>query len=316
MTSRVAVPIAALSGLVLGLSIAHPVAQAMSSLEIVACKGSAACIGGSNTGGGAAIKGTSGFGPAIVAKNTGRGLTSSSAIDASSVNSNGISATSQISSGVFGQTVRATNGSAGVYGLDTSGGAMNEGVFGWSTFGTGVYAKSNTGVAVEADTSADSTSTAAVNIVDPNGADLVRATGMQNSTFRVDALGNVRTSGLLYSAGSCASGCARRREQSYGATAAVPTIEDTGEARLIGGSANVAIDPAFANAIDARQGYVVLITPEGDTRGLFVARRTPVSFSIRETMGGRSTIGFGYRIVAHPYGITERRLPFVDDAKR
>ena len=55
----------------------------------------------------------------------------------------------------------------------------------------------------------------------------------------------------------------------------------------------------------------MLITPEGDTRGLFVAARTPGAFSVRETMGGRSSIAFGYRIVAHPFGVNEPRLPMV-----
>jgi hypothetical protein len=101
------------------------------------------------------------------------------------------------------------------------------------------------------------------------------------------------------------------RVRSYGATVAAPTLEDTGEARLIAGSATVRLDPAFANAIDPRQGYVVLITPEGDTRGLFFASRTPGAFHVRETLGGRSSIAFGYRIVAHPFGVNEPRLPMV-----
>lgn len=98
--------------------------------------------------------------------------------------------------------------------------------------------------------------------------------------------------------------------RAYGTTAALPTIEDTGEAQLLHGAISVRLDPAFANAIDARQGYVVLLTPEGDTRGLFVAQRSRNAFVVREVLGGTANVAFAYRIVAHPYGVSEPRLPF------
>jgi hypothetical protein len=73
----------------------------------------------------------------------------------------------------------------------------------------------------------------------------------------------------------------------------------------------VRLDPAFANVIDPGRPYLVLNTPEGDTRGLYVAQRTATGFTVRETMGGHSTLAFAYRIVAHPFGAREPRLPFV-----
>ena len=51
------------------------------------------------------------------------------------------------------------------------------------------------------------------------------------------------------------------------------------------------------------------MTPNGDTNGLYVAMRTPTGFVVRETRGGRSTLSFDYRIVAHQYGGTGLRLP-------
>lgn len=36
--------------------------------------------------------------------------------------------------------------------------------------------------------------------------------------------------------------------------------------------ARVSLDPAFAQTIDQRMPYHVLLTPDGDTRGLLVAR--------------------------------------------
>lgn len=301
MKSRITYPVIALAGVIIGLTISHPVAQAMEAFTITTCSTVVACTGGTNTGPGQAIKAVAGNGAAVYAKNQGKDTDTTPAVYGWSQNSNGI----------FGQTASKTGYDAGVYGLDTTNLATNSGVFGLSTNGIGVNAGSANNFGVQAATSSTSASIAAINLSSILGADLIRGNGAQNSLFRVDTYGNIHTQGQLFSGGSCSSGCVKMRVQSYGTTATVPTIEDTGEARLTAGNATVRIDPAFANAIDARQGYVVLITPEGDTRGLFVAVRTPGAFTVRETMGGRSSIAFGYRIVAHPFGVSEPRLPMV-----
>jgi hypothetical protein len=88
-------------------------------------------------------------------------------------------------------------------------------------------------------------------------------------------------------------------------------MEDVGRARLSAGSAYVALDPAFANVIDPAADYAVLVTPEGDSNGVFVAQRTRSGFIVRENRGGRSTIGFSYRVVAKPFGSTAPRLPMI-----
>jgi hypothetical protein len=301
MKSKVTYSAIALTGIIIGLAISHPVARAMEAFGITTCGTVAPCIGGTNTGAGDAVKAIAGNGAAVFAKNQGKDTNATAAVYGLSQNSNGM----------FGQTASKTGFDAGVYGLDTTNLATNSGVFGLSTNGVGVNAGSANNFGVQAATGSTSASVAAIDLSAIVGADLIRGVGEQNSLFRVDTFGNIRTQGQLFSGGSCSSGCVKMRVQSYGTTAAVPTIEDTGEARLIAGNATVRIDPAFANAIDARQGYVVLITPEGDTRGLFVAARTPGSFAVRETMGGRSSIAFGYRIVAHPFGANEPRLPMV-----
>lgn len=125
--------------------------------------------------------------------------------------------------------------------------------------------------------------------------------------------GDLILHGRVYTSGSCQVGCAhtKRSVVTFESAASQPTLEDTGEARLSGGAVSVPLDPAFANVIDPRAGYFVLLTPEGDTKGLYVARRSPGGFEVRETGGGRSSIGFAYRIVAHPYGAPHLRLPAV-----
>jgi len=135
--------------------------------------------------------------------------------------------------------------------------------------------------------------------------------------FYVDDSGNVTITGTIKTGGSCSSGCAKPATASgyhvvsYAPRESVPTMEDTGEGQLINGSAYVRIDPALANVIDQTTNYVVLITPEGDSRGLYVTQKTPAGFAVRENQGGRSTLAFGYRIVAKPYGSREARLPMV-----
>jgi hypothetical protein len=94
----------------------------------------------------------------------------------------------------------------------------------------------------------------------------------------------------------------------YATMASTPNLEDFGEAQLTNGQAYVSLKRAYSSAIDARFAYMVFITPEGDTRGLYVTRRTPAGFEVRENQGGRSDATFSYRIVAKPYGSTTATL--------
>jgi hypothetical protein len=78
-----------------------------------------------------------------------------------------------------------------------------------------------------------------------------------------------------------------------------PEIEDLGGGELVNGRAFVPIDAALADVIDLRDGYRVFVTPEGDSKGLYVAKAAG-GFFVREQQGGRSTLPFDYRIVAKP----------------
>jgi len=85
---------------------------------------------------------------------------------------------------------------------------------------------------------------------------------------------------------------------SYAATSASPTVEDTGSGQLINGTAIVSLDPTFAQSIDQRQVYHVMLTPDGDTRGLYVASKGPEGFVVREVQGGHGSLSFDYHIYA------------------
>jgi hypothetical protein len=94
----------------------------------------------------------------------------------------------------------------------------------------------------------------------------------------------------------------------YTTTASLPTMEDFGEGQLVNGQAAVPLEHTFASTIDKTRSYLVFITPEGDSHGLFVATKSASGFTVRESMGGHSTLAFQYRIVAHPYGDNSTRL--------
>jgi hypothetical protein len=121
-----------------------------------------------------------------------------------------------------------------------------------------------------------------------------------NPHYTVDCQGNVSTF-LNTRHGMTA--------QAYAPRNALPTLEDEGEAQLVDGAAAVRLDSAFADAITDRSPYLVFITPQGDCRGLYVSHKTLTGFEVHESMGGRSTLAFDYRIVAKPNGIDLAHMP-------
>jgi hypothetical protein len=86
-------------------------------------------------------------------------------------------------------------------------------------------------------------------------------------------------------------------------------LEDTGSAELVNGIAVVAFAPAFARAMNPRRAYHVLLTPDGDTRGLFVARKDTRGFVVREVQGGRGSFAFDYHVYAETLDAANVQLP-------
>lgn len=343
MESRFKVMCAAFAGAAfMGLIVYQPAALAISSVAQVVCSSNtSACAGWANMLGGAALTANSQSGNAVLAWTHQTSATShvgkSAVIGQDAATDGGV-----LNIGVTGKSFSGT----GTYGVSTSG----VGSYGSSMTGNGVFAglgvsyppgtvrnageaalavdytssSSNTALFAESDhgfgviaVSSGGTGGPAAMVTEANnGASLFQGWGSGGSAVTIDGEANIDTTGELTTSGGCASGCTRRRHQrSYASTAAQPTLEDTGEAQLFNGVAMVRLDPALANAIDPQQGYYVLITPEGDTRGLYVANRTPAGFIVRETMGGRSSIAFAYRVVAHPYGVHAPRLPLTTAAE-
>ena len=126
-----------------------------------------------------------------------------------------------------------------------------------------------------------------------------------NDLFFIDGGGNVFYHGTL-------NNFLRTRDgnlaETFGATSTTPSIEDNGTARLTMGIAQIALNPAFARSIDGQRPYQVMLTPDGDTRGLYVVQKTLTSFTVREVQGGRSSIAFDYHVYATRLGYANQRM--------
>jgi len=249
---------------------------------------------------------------------------------------NGVLGKAPTGIGVLGNS----HSSDGVEGTTVNG----RGVWGYSTSGSGVSAQnaSKTVPALFANNTAggptlqlgNATNNAVVLSVDSSGNLSVGASafvngyavinGSQsvgtdeqvggNATIEGDALvgGNATINGALTVNGGC-YGCSVTHQgvRSYATRASEPILEDLGEAQTDRGFVHVPLERRYASAISQRPNYLVFITPDGDTRGLFVTNRSLDGFDVREAQGGRGSVSFSYRIVASPYGAARSRLPLV-----
>jgi hypothetical protein len=94
----------------------------------------------------------------------------------------------------------------------------------------------------------------------------------------------------------------------YAMQSAENWLEDAGSGQLSSGSARIELDPAFAQTVNAGVEYHVFLTPNGDSKGLYVSQKTATSFEVHEQGGGASSIAFDYRIMAKRKGYEDVRL--------
>jgi hypothetical protein len=85
-------------------------------------------------------------------------------------------------------------------------------------------------------------------------------------------------------------------------------FEDFGTSQLHHGVVRVTIESVFGETVSPDLSYHVFLTPDGNCRGLYVAKRTASGFEVRELGGGRSNVAFDYRIVAKRKGFEKLRL--------
>lgn len=224
--------------------------------------------------------------------------------------------------GVSGVTA-STSGKGGVRGASHGTSGVAYGVIGTSSNGdgvvgaamrkgdAGVHGFSRKGDGVEAESSgADSVALRA--LADQHQTYIFFGSNPSNlAQCSIDPNADLSCTGRFRSGSSVQTTHRNRhgeRVAAYASESATATIEDVGTARMIGGVAEVRIDPAFAAMMDGRW-YYVFLTPLGDTRGLYVSRKAALGFQVRETEHGKANLEFDYRIVAHPVDAPDDRLP-------
>jgi hypothetical protein len=93
-------------------------------------------------------------------------------------------------------------------------------------------------------------------------------------------------------------------------------FEDFGSGQLSSGKSEIKLDSTFAATVNSSLDYHVFLTPSGDSRGLYVAKKTATSFEVREQGGGTSSVAFDYRIVVRRKGYENVRMADVTERQQ
>ncbi len=181
---------------------------------------------------------------------------------------------------------------AGVWG-DTNGtGGNHVGVVGTSDAGIGVGAHTNGNAAAALYAQNDTTDTSAL-LFDAIG-------GSVFGECFIDVKRDLHCTGSITPVVAVKQGT--RKAALYAMSSPENWFEDFGSGHLSNGSATIALDPEFAETVNTGVDYHVFLTPNGESKGLYVSQKDPSSFEVRESGGGSSSISFDYRIVAHRKG--------------
>ena len=205
-------------------------------------------------------------------------------------------------SGIFGVN-NASAGGYGVFGQTAS--PIGNGVFGHASAPTG-------GVGVVGFT--EGPNAVAGQFVARGGSGLILQ-GLSgngfNQVFSLDAYGNLNISGNLVVSGSKSAGVKLQNGREvalYAVESPENWFEDFGSGEMNNGVAWVPLDGSFAEATNATVTYHVFLTANGDSNGLYVSRKTPAGFEVREHGGSASNVAFDYRIVVRRRGYETIRM--------
>lgn len=100
------------------------------------------------------------------------------------------------------------------------------------------------------------------------------------------------------------------------------TFFDRGQGQLENGEVTIQLDPVFLETvtIDDDHPILVQVTLTSDCKGVFIAEKTPTSFTVRELMGGISDATFDWEVAAKRKGYESVRLeelnPFDSTGRR
>ena len=235
-------------------------------------------------------------GQTLYASNNGSGH----GILGNSTNNSGLVGTSGALPAVFGQ---ASSG-VGVYGTSPA----SPGVYGNSTSGYGVYGYSQNSNGI-----AGSSGSGAAGCVGfasaAGGYGLFGGTAVAGGYaggFQgpVIVAGSFSATGIKSALVPHPAGGHRRL---YCLESAESYFEDFGSASLVNGKADVRLDPEFA-AVVHNDSYLVFLTAEADSKGLYVTNKTPAGFQVREQQGGTSSLPFSWRVAAKRRDVAGPRL--------
>jgi len=287
---------------------------------------------------GAFVNNSSDF-PALFANNN-----SGAGIEASASNGYGVSGTTSSGTGVYGST---SSGGNGVEGISSSLTEQEAGVLGVGNTASILGGSYNIYSGVWGDTGTSSTSVApawAIGVLgtaDDSHAGVFLNNSSGWSTMYIQNYGTGGTGAAmpgLFSTlnastrtGTCGIGgngdltctgqvktlaptSGARMVETYAMHSPENWMEDFGSGALQNGVAVVNIDPAYAETVSQKADYHVFITPNGNSNGLYVFRKTAASFEVHESGGGTSSLSFDYRIVAKRRGYEAQRLTDVTES--
>ncbi len=272
--------------------------------------------------------------PAVFVDNS-----SGTALEAEAATGYGVSASTSSGTGVYGGT---SSGGDGVEGYSSGLSSQQAGVLGVGNTASGTYGAYNIYSGVWGDTGTSSTTVSPAWAIGVLGtADDGHAGVFLNnsSSWATMYVGNSGTGGTgLFKTltastptGTCGFGgngdltCTgqvktlastnggARKLETYAMQSPENWMEDFGSGTLQSGVAVVNIDPAFEETVSQSADYHVFITPNGDSKGLYVSRKSAGSFEVHESSGGTSSLSFDYRIVAKRRGYEAQRLTDVTE---
>jgi hypothetical protein len=141
---------------------------------------------------------------------------------------------------------------------------------------------------------------------------VIRAEGTAGSCT-LSGSGDTACTGVLKSVVATTSSAGARRVETYSMQSPENWFEDFGSGALNNGTATITLDPTFTQTVNTGTEYHVFLTPNGDSKGLYVRQKTATSFEVREQGGGASSVAFDYRIVAKRVGYEKIRLTDVTE---
>jgi hypothetical protein len=128
---------------------------------------------------------------------------------------------------------------------------------------------------------------------------------------KIDVNGNLNCSGEV--AGVVKVDGGARKVALYSMQSPENWFEDFGSGSLSNGAVTIKLDPTFAQTVNTGTEYHVFLTPNGDSKGLYVSQKSATSFEVHEQGGGSSNVAFDYRIVAKRSGYENVRLADLTD---